>query len=49
MHIKVLLATVNNGGTVVKAGNVASDSAVTKVIGVNELNTGDDYGSKGSH
>jgi len=39
-------ATVNNGGTVVKAGNVASDSAVTKVIGVNELNTGDDYGSK---
>tara|TARA_B100001094_G_scaffold314841_1_gene354129 strand:- start:6218 stop:6868 length:651 start_codon:yes stop_codon:yes gene_type:complete len=37
---------VNDGGTVVKAGNVTSDSAVTKVIGVNELNTGTDYGSK---
>ncbi len=39
-------ATVNNGGTVVNAGNVASNSSITKVIGVNELQTGSDYGSK---
>ena len=37
---------VNDGGTLVKAGNTASDSAITKVIGVNELNTGTDSGSK---
>lgn len=39
-------STVNNGGTVVNAGNVAADSPVTKVLGVNELNTGSEYGSK---
>ena len=39
-------ATVNNGGTVVNAGNVDSNSSITKVIGVNELQTGSDYGSK---
>jgi len=39
-------STVNNGGTIVNAGNIASDSPVTKVIGVNELNTGSEYGSK---
>ena len=37
---------VNDCGTLVKAGNTASDSAITKVIGVNELNTGTDSGSK---
>lgn len=39
-------STVNNGGTVVNGGNVGSDSPMTKVIGVNELNTGSEYGSK---
>lgn len=39
-------STVNNGGTVVNAGNVSADSPVTKVIAVNELNTGSEYGSK---
>lgn len=38
--------TVNNGGTVVNAGNVEANSKITKVIGVNELNTGSEYGSK---
>jgi len=36
-------STVNNGGTVVKAGNIPSDSPVTKVLGVNEL--ADDFGT----
>jgi hypothetical protein len=39
-------AKVNNGGTVVNAGNVASNSSITKVIAVKDLNTGTDYGSK---
>jgi hypothetical protein len=39
-------STVNNGGTVVNAGNVPAGSPVTKVIGVNQLNTGSEYGSK---
>ena len=38
-------STVNNGGTVVNAGNVSADSPVTKVLAVNELNTGSEYGS----
>lgn len=39
-------STVNNGGTIVNAGNVPAGSPVTKVLGVNELNTGSEYGSK---
>ncbi len=39
-------STVNDGGTIVNAGNVSADSRITKVIGVNELDTGSDYGSK---
>ena len=39
-------AKVNNGGTVVNAGNVASNSSITKVIAVKDLKTGTDYGSK---
>jgi hypothetical protein len=39
-------STVNNGGTVVGGGNVPAGSPMTKVIGVNELNTGREYGSK---
>lgn len=39
-------STVNNGGTVVNAGNIAADSPVTKVIAVKDLNTGSEYGSK---
>lgn len=39
-------STVNNGGTVVNAGNVSADSPITKVIDVNDLNTGSEYGSK---
>lgn len=39
-------STVNNGGTIVGAGAVSADSRITKVIGVNELNTGSEYGSK---
>jgi hypothetical protein len=39
-------STVNDGGTVVNGGNVGSDNPMTKVIGVNELNTGSEYGSK---
>lgn len=38
-------STVNNGGTIVNAGNVSADSPVTKVLAVNELNTGSEYGS----
>ena len=37
---------VNNGGTIVGAGNVAAGSPITKVIDVNDLNTGSEYGSK---
>jgi hypothetical protein len=36
-------STVNNGGTVVKAGAITSDSPVTKVLGVNDL--ADDVGA----
>lgn len=36
----------NNGGTVVNGGNVPAGSPMTKVIGVNELNTGSTYGSQ---
>lgn len=36
---------VNDGGTVV-AGGTLSDSPMTKVVNVNELNTGSEYGSK---
>lgn len=39
-------STVNNGGTIVGAGNVSADSPVTKVIDINDLNTGREYGSK---
>jgi hypothetical protein len=39
-------STVNDGGTVVGGGNVPANSPMTKVIGVNELNTGNRYGSK---
>ena len=39
-------STVNNGGTIVNAGAVSADSKITKVIGVNELSTGSEYGSK---
>ena len=39
-------ATVNNGGTVVNAGAVSSNSSVTNVIAVKDLKTGSDYGSK---
>lgn len=41
-------STVNDGGTVVKAGNVSSDSPVTKALGVNELadDVGASHGSK---
>lgn len=39
-------STVNNGGTIVNAGNVGADSNITKVIGLNELATGTEYGSK---
>ena len=38
-------STVNNGGTVVGGGNVPSDSPITKVIDINDLNTGSEYGS----
>lgn len=37
---------VNDGGTIVNAGAVSPDSRITKVIGVNQLDTGSDYGSK---
>lgn len=37
---------VNDGGTVVKGGNPASDSPMTKNLNLNELKTGSDYGSK---
>lgn len=36
----------NNGGTIVNAGNVGSNSPVTSVIGLNELHANADYGSK---
>lgn len=39
-------STVNNGGTIVNAGNVSADSPVTKVLDLNDLNTGSEYGSK---
>jgi len=39
-------STVNDGGTVVKGGNPASDSPMTKNLNLNELKTGSDYGSK---
>jgi hypothetical protein len=39
-------STVNNGGTIVNAGNVPAGSPITKVIDVNDLNTGSEYGSK---
>ena len=39
-------STINNGGTVVKAGNVESDSPMTNNVNLNELKTGSDYGSK---
>lgn len=37
---------VNDGGTVVAGGTLGSDSPMTKVLGVNELKTGSEYGSK---
>lgn len=39
-------STVNNGGTVVNAGNVSADSPITVGIDVKDLNTGTEYGSK---
>jgi hypothetical protein len=39
-------STVNNGGTVVNAGNVPAGSPVTKVLAVKDLNTGSEYGSQ---
>lgn len=36
-------STVNDGGTIVKAGNVAAGSPVTKALGVSEL--ADDFGA----
>lgn len=39
-------STVNNGGTVVAAGTPSADSPITKVLNVNELATGSEYGSK---
>lgn len=39
-------SAVNDGGTIVNAGNVSPDSRITNTIAVNELKTGDDYGSK---
>jgi hypothetical protein len=39
-------STVNNGGTVVNAGNVSADGPVTKVLDLNDLNTGSAYGSQ---
>lgn len=39
-------STVNDGGTVLAAGTLSSDSPMTKVINVNELATGTEYGSK---
>ena len=36
----------NNGGTIVNAGNVASNSPVTSILGLNELHANADYGSK---
>lgn len=39
-------STVNNGGTVVAGGTLGSDSPMTEVLNVNELNTGSEYGSK---
>lgn len=39
--------TKNNGGTIVNAGNVGSNSPVTSVIGLNQLSAANaDYGSK---
>lgn len=39
-------STKNDGGTVVKGGNPASDSPMTKNLNLNQLKTGSDYGSK---
>ena len=38
--------TRNNGGTIVNAGNVGSNSPVTNVIDLNQLSANADYGSK---
>ena len=37
---------VNDGGTVVAGGTLGSDSPMTKVLNVNDLKTGSEYGSK---
>lgn len=39
-------AKVNDGGTVVGAGTLGSDSPMTKVLNTRDLRTGPDYGSK---
>ncbi len=39
-------STKNDGGTVIKGGNPASDSPITKNLNLNDLKTGSDYGSK---
>jgi hypothetical protein len=39
-------STVNDGGTVLAAGTLSSDSPMTKVLNVNELATGSEYGSR---
>ncbi len=39
-------STKNDGGTVVKGGNPASDSPMTKNLNLKDLNTGTDSGSK---
>jgi hypothetical protein len=36
-------STVNDGGTIVNAGNVSADSKITKVLGLNEVNGDIDY------
>lgn len=38
-------STVNDGGTIVNAGTTASDSPITKVVNLNQLATGNEYGS----
>lgn len=39
-------STVNDGGAVVFGGNPAANSPITKNVNLNELNTGNDSGSK---
>jgi len=39
-------STVNNGGTVIGAGNVGSDNPITNVIAINELHVDGTYGSQ---